>query len=402
MRSPLQITITFSDKLKMSLKAVSKLCVVVSFVALASGTIASHPSFMNQYANDPRSKAELRTNCAICHAPTGRATDANYLSEFGRAFKANRNRLSDALRNQFAALFNAADVPVTDVPTETIYMSTAQVVINVSVTNPKGKPIANLDKRAFKLTEDGRDQEVMQFQGEDAPLAVAVVLDNSGSAIGADMQKARNYVLDLANRLRPQDVLAIYTFGESGTQQLRDFSSGVKDIKPLLKKVKGHGETPLYDAILDATEALQKRPERRRVMILISDGADSASQATQRETEKQTFLAGVAIYAIDTINTQATAKRSAERQASAQVLKQLSEESGGRYITTDGGFFMLTTRYKLKRIFTELIDELHSQYTLTYEPPNTRMQGRWRTIRVELEQNDLSARTRLGYREAAQ
>ncbi|NOT62648.1 MAG: hypothetical protein HOP19_20775, partial [Acidobacteria bacterium] len=80
----------------------------------------------------------------------------------------------------------------------------------------------------------------------------------------------------------------------------------------------------------------------------------------------------------------------------------LSEESGGRYITTEGGFFLLTTRYKLKRIFTELIDELHSQYTLTYEPGNTRTQGRWRTIRVELEQNDLSARTRLGYREAAQ
>ena len=386
----------------MSLKAVCKLFIVIFLIALASGPIASHPSFMNQYANDPRSKAELRTNCAICHKPAGRATDANYFSEFGRAFKANRNRLSDALRNQFDTLFNASDVPVSDVPTETIKMSTAQVVINVSVTNPKGKPIANLDKHAFKLTEDGREQEVMQFQGEDAPLAVAVVLDNSGSAIGADMQKARNYVVDLANRLRPQDVLAIYTFGENGTQQLRDFSSGVKDIKPLLKKVKGHGETPLYDAILDATEDLQKRPERRRVMILISDGADSASQVTQRETEKQTFLAGVAIYAIDTINTQATAKRSAERQAAAQVLKQLSEESGGRYITTDGGFFMLTTRYKLKRIFTELIDELHSQYTLTYEPPNTRTQGRWRTIRVELEQNDLSARTRLGYREAAQ
>ncbi len=390
----------------MSLKAVCKLTITcfaaVCFVALASGTIASHPSFMNQYANDPRSKAELRTNCAICHAPTGRATDANYFSEFGRAFKTNRNRLSDALRDQFATLFNASDVPVSDVPTETIKMSTAQVVINVSVTNPKGKPVANLDKHAFKLTEDGREQEVMQFQGEDAPLAVAVVLDASGSTIEADLQKYRNAVVDLANRLRPQDVLAVFTFGESGTQQLRDFSATTKDLKPLLKKLKGRGNTPLYDAVLDATTELQKRPERRRVLILISDGGDSASQVTQRETEKQTFLAGVALYAIDLINTQASAKRSAERQAAAQVLKQLSEESGGRYITTDGGFFMLTTRYKLKRIFTELIDELHSQYTLTYEPPNTRTQGRWRTIRIELEQNDLSARTRLGYREAAQ
>ena len=197
----------------MTSKVVIKTFFVSLFVALASWPIASHPSYMNQYANDPRSKTELRTNCAICHTPNGRATDANYFSEFGRAFKANRNRLSDAMRNQFATLFNSSDVPVSDVPAETIKMNTAQVVINVSVTNPKGKPIANLDKQAFKLSEDGREQEVMQFQGEDAPLAVAVVLDTSGSTIEADMQKARNAVVDLANRLRPQDVLAVFTFG---------------------------------------------------------------------------------------------------------------------------------------------------------------------------------------------
>jgi Ca-activated chloride channel family protein len=386
----------------MSKKAVCKLIVAVFLVSLTSWRAASHPSLMNLYAVDPRSKVELRTDCTICHAKTGRATDANFFSEFGRAFKANGNRLNDALRQQFATYFNPTDVPVSDIPAETIKLNTTQVVINVSVTNPKGKFVPGLDKQAFTLTEDGREQELMQFQGEDAPLAVAVVLDTSGSAIEADMQKARNAVIDLANRLRPQDKLAIFTFDESGTKLLRDFSSTIKDIKPLLKKVKGQGETPLYDAILDATEELHKRPERRRVLILISDGADSASQATLRETEKQTFLSGVAIYAIDLVNTQKTAKRSAERQAAAQVLRQLADETGGRYITTEGGFFLLTSRYKLKRIFTELIDELHSQYTLTYEPANTRQLGRWRTIRVELEQNDLSARTRLGYREAAQ
>jgi VWFA-related protein len=206
----------------------------------------------------------------------------------------------------------------------------------------------------------------------------------------------------LAHRLRPQDVLAIYTFGEGGVQQIREFSSGVRDLKPLLKQLKGGGNTPLYDAVLDATAEIRKRPERRRVLVLISDGADSASQATLRETEKQTFLAGVSIYAIDLINTQKSAKRSAERQAAAQVLQQLAEVTGGRYITTEGGFFLLSSRAKLKRIFSDLIDELHTQYTITYEPANARQQGRWRTIRVQLEQADLTARTRLGYRETAQ
>ena len=91
-----------------------------------------------------------------------------------------------------------------------------------------------------------------------------------------------------------------------------------------------------------------------------------------------------------------------KRQAAAQTLKQIAQESGGRYITTEGGFFLMPSRMKLKRIFTDLIDELHSQYTVAYEPNNLRRQGRWRTIRVNLEQADLTARTRLGYREGVQ
>ncbi|MBI1764133.1 MAG: VWA domain-containing protein [Acidobacteria bacterium] len=383
-------------------KAISKISITVLFLLLASWRVASHPAYQNMYANDPRSKPELRTDCTICHAIEGKASQPNFLSEFGKAFKTNRNRLSDELRTRFPRLFNQSDNPVSGVPVETLKMATAQVVINISVTDAKGKFVTGLDKDAFKLSEDQQQQEMVEFLGEDAPLAVAVLVDTSGSALEADLQKARNAVLDLANRLRPNDVLAVYTFGEGGVQMVRDYSQGVKDLKPLLKKLQGQGNTPLFDAVLNATEDLRKRPERRRALVLISDGADSESQATLRETEKQTFLAGVSIYAIDLINTQKSARRSAERQAAAQVLQQLTEVTGGRYITTDGGFFLLTSRAKLKRIFTDLIDEWHSQYTITYEPNNVRQQGRWRTLRVQLEQADLTARTRLGYREAVQ
>lgn len=386
----------------MSLKAVTKICVVVFLISVASWRVGSHPAYQNLYANDPRSKPEFRTDCTICHAVDGKASQPNFLSEFGQAFKANRNRLSNELRERFTNVFNSQDSPVVGLPVETIKMATAQVVVNVTVTDTKGKFVTGLDKHAFQLTEDQREQEMVEFLGEDAPLAVAVLIDTSGSSLEQDLQKARNAVLDLANRLRPNDVLAVYTFGEGGVQMVRDYSQGVKDLKPILKQLKGHGNTPLYDAILDATAALRQRPERRRALVLISDGADSESQVTLRETETQTFLAGVSIYAIDLINTQKSARRSPERQAAAHVLQQLAEVTGGRYITTDGGFFLLTSRAKLKRIFTGLIDEWHSQYTITYEPNNVRQQGRWRTLRVQMEQADMTARTRLGYREAAQ
>jgi Ca-activated chloride channel family protein len=243
---------------------------------------------------------------------------------------------------------------------------------------------------------------VIEFFGEETPMAVAVVLDISGSVIEKDLNRYRNSVLDLAYRLRPDDTLALYTFDESGVKKVSDYSSTVSGLRPLLKELKGEGNTPLYDAILLASKELRVRSERRRALVLISDGADSASTATLREVEKQAFQAGVSVYAIDLVNTEKSSRRSAERQAAAQTLKQIAKESGGRYITTEGGFFLLTSRMKLKRIFTDLIDELHSQYTITYEPDNLRRQGRWRTIRVNMEQADLKARTRLGYREGVE
>ena len=386
----------------MSTKALSKIFVAVALVVLAGWRVIGHPAYLDLYANDPRSRPELRARCAICHEPAAKAKDRNFLTEFGREFKTNRLRITPEMRERFKEIFLSADQPVAGITADTISLATSQVVVNITVKSARGKYVPTLDRQAFTLLEDDREQEVVEFFGEDAPMAVAVVLDVSGSVVEKDLDRYRNSALDLAYRLKPDDALALYTFDESGAQKVRDYSSTVAGLKPLLKQLKGEGNTPLYDAILAASKELRVRPERRRALILISDGADSASQTTLREVEKQTFLSGVSVYAIDLVNTEKSARRSPERQAAAQTMKQIAQESGGRYITTEGGFFLLTSRMKLKRIFTDLIDELHSQYTITYEPSNPRRQGRWRTIRVNLEQADLTARTRLGYRETVQ
>lgn len=371
-------------------------------VGFAGWPTIGHPQYLNLFANDPRSKQELRTKCAICHDPDGRTTDTNFLSDFGREFKTNQYRISEEMRTRFTDLFNPADQPVTGLTADTISVATTQVIVNVSVTNARGKYVNSLDREAFTLLEDGREQGVVDFFGEDTPMAVAVVLDTSGSVIGEDMNRYRNAVLDLAFRLRPDDMLAVYIFDKDGVQKIRDYESKLEGLKPLLKQLKGQGKTPLYDAVLAASTELKERPERRRALILISDGADSASSTTLRDVERQLFLSGTSVFAIDLVNTEKSSKRSSQRQAAAQVLKQIAQESGGRYITTEGGFFLIPSRIKLKRIFTDLIDDLHSQYTITYEPSNPRRAGRWRTLRVNLEQADLTARTRLGYREGVE
>ncbi len=383
----------------MSNKTFSKILVIVVLSLAVVWQASAHPQYLGLFAADPRSKTEARSKCTICHVESGRAGDPDFLTEFGREFRANRYRITEPIRQKFTELFNPADQPVPGVTADTVSLTTSQVVVNVTVTNARGKYVTNLDREAFTLLEDDREQEPIDFFGEDAPMSVAVVLDVSGSVVEKDLTRYRTAVLDLAYRLRPTDALAIYTFDESGVQKIRDYSSTVEGLKPQLKELKGQGNTPLYDAILTASTELRERPERRRAMVLISDGADSASSTTLREVERRTFLAGTSVYAIDIVNTEKSSRRSAERQASAQILKQIAQESGGRYLTTEGGFFLLTGRMKLKRMFTDLIDELHSQYTIIYEPSNARRQGRWRVIRVNLEQADLNARTRLGYRE---
>jgi Ca-activated chloride channel homolog len=383
----------------MSIKVIAKSVILVLMVVVSTWHTIGQPEYMSLYATDPRSNPQLRNNCIICHDPDGRAQDPDFLSEFGKAFKANRFRISDAMRARFTDLFISAEQPVSGLTAETVSLTTSQVIVNVTVTNSRGDFITNLDREAFQLLEDDREQEVVDFFGEETAMAVGVVLDISGSVIEKDLNRYRKSVLDLANRLRPDDVLAVYTFDKTGVQKIRDYSSTVQGLKPQLMKLKGEGTSPLFDAIVTASAELKERPERRRALVLISDGGESGSEATLREVEEQTMLAGTSVYAIDLVNTEKSSRRSAERQAAAQILKQIALESGGRYITTEGGFFLLPDRMKLKRIFSNLIDELHSQYTITYEPANGRRLGRWRRIRVNLEQADLSARTRLGYRE---
>jgi Ca-activated chloride channel family protein len=386
----------------MSRTTLSKSLLLVVVVLVGVWRAVGHPAYLNLYAADPRSKEDLRTDCTICHDPNGRASDPNFLSDFGRDFTANQYRISEEMRTRFANLFNPADQPVTGITADTVSVATSLVVVNVTVTDPRGKYVTALDQESFTLLEDDQEQTVTEFLDAKAPLAVAAVLDTSGSVIQKDMERYRNAVLDLAYRLRPKDALAVYTFDQSGVHKIRDYSSTVQGLKSLLKELKGDGKTPLYDAILTASSELRERPERRRALVLISDGLDNGSSATLRDVERSTMLAGTSVYAIDLVNTEKSSKRSAQRQAAAQILKQIAQESGGRYITTEEGFFLLPSRTKLKRIFDDLIDELHSQYTIIYEPANSRRMGRWRTIRVSLEQSDLNARTRLGYRESLQ
>jgi Ca-activated chloride channel homolog len=269
---------------------------------------------------------------------------------------------------------------------ERLLLGTTQVVVNVTVTDPLENYVRGLKPADFQILEDGRSQPVVSFSHQETPFSAVLLLDTSGS-MTHKMSLARAACSQFTANLLEGDVVAIYSFGGTKVTTLQEFSE-VRDVDPLLWETKADGETPLYDAIVKAADALAGREEKRRAVIVISDGADTKSKATLDQALRRVHAANAAVYAVDM--SEAAFGRGGARDTGAEVLKEMAAKSGGRFYATPGG-------QKLRDAFAQTIDELRNQYTLAYEPTNEKQDGRWRAIEVRLSRATLKARARQGY-----
>ena len=198
---------------------------------------------------------------------------------------------------------------------------------------------------------------------------------------------ARAACANFVNGLRDGDTFAIYSFGGLKVKTLQDFTE-VRDVPDSVWDMKPDGETPLYDAIAKAADALAKRPESRRAILVVSDGADTRSKATLDQALRKSLAAQASIYGVDM--TDAAVFRSQPRDNGAEVMKELAAKSGGKFFPVAGGS-------KLRDAFANTIEELRHQYTIGYESNNERFDGRWRAIEVKLNKPLLNVRSRQGY-----
>jgi Ca-activated chloride channel family protein len=263
-----------------------------------------------------------------------------------------------------------------------ISVDTNLVVLNVTITDAKERYVAGLKADNFKIFEDAVPQRISSFSFEETPFAAAVLIDTSAS-MDLKLSLARAACSRFVEGIRVGDVVAIYSFGGTKVKRLQDFTES-RDVDPSVWEVNADGETPLYDAVVEATEALAKRPERRRAIMILSDGADTKSRATLEEAMRQAMAASVTIYCVD------LTERGAGRGIGGEVLKNFAAKTGGRFFTTPGG-------NKLRDAFEQTVEELRNQYTITYETSNEKRDGRWRAIEVRVNQPKLSVRTRQGY-----
>ncbi len=268
---------------------------------------------------------------------------------------------------------------------EVISIESNLVVLNVTVTDEREAYVRGLKRDDFQVFEDGDAQTVTTFSVEDTPYAAAILIDTSGSMEGR-MTLARAAAIRFLDNLRVDDVAAVYRF-DSKVERLQDFSPS-RDLAPMAYTVRAKGMTVLNDAVAQAAKELAERPEKRKAILIISDGADTQSRLSQDKALNLALTAGTTIYAVDM-----SADQTGSRPRPAPALKQYAAKSGGRYVPTPGG-------HAMREAFINIAEELSSQYTIGYQTGNRQPDGAWRKIAVQGRREGLRMRTRTGYRVA--
>jgi Ca-activated chloride channel family protein len=271
---------------------------------------------------------------------------------------------------------------------DVIRVNTDLVVLNVTVTDKAGQYVPGLRLADFTIFEDGKEvspQLISSFSVHESPFAAVVLLDTSGS-MESRLSLARSAAIRFLDRLREEDVAAVYSF-DTKVEEVQEFSGG-RDLGPMAYGVKARGMTTLNDAVVGAAKALAERPEKRKAIIVLSDGLDTYSKASSDKAVESALAVGASIYAVD---MSATEGGSFRNQQSAAVLKGFADKSGGRFVATPGG-------PALRDAFASIAEELGHQYTIAYRPLNQVRDGKWHKLDVKTSRSDLVVRSRKGYR----
>ncbi|MBA2736742.1 MAG: VWA domain-containing protein [Pyrinomonadaceae bacterium] len=293
-------------------------------------------------------------------------------------------KISLTLTAFFCLLFLSNVAVSQDGDDEIIKIDSSVVLVNATITDAGGKPAAGLKLSQFEVLEDGKQQEISIFETQETPFAAVILLDTSGS-MGQQVSLARSAAINFLDGLRPDDMVAIYNF-DTKVLLVQDFSNS-RDIAEKVFDLKSDGWTALNDAIFKAAQELEKRPEKRKAIIVLSDGADTKSNRSADKALKAASAANATIYTVDMSSINSNLSGKVQSQG---ALKNFSEKTGGIFIPTPGGSAM-------RQAFENIVKELGVQYTLGYQSTNPKKDGKWRSIELRVSRPNLNIRTRKGY-----
>ena len=315
-------------------------------------------------------------------------------------------------------------------PEDVIKTDTSLVQLNVGVVDPQGRAVTSLSRSDFTVYEDGVKQPILHFEPTQAPFSLVLLLDMSGSTVSFRPQ-LKTAAYRFLDALAPEDRVAVIQFNAK-YKMLQGFTTKRKDTAYAIEVAEGAGQTYLFEALSYAMRELEREGNRRKAIVLLTDGIDTkqrdadrtlvltakSEEAAKKAVDPNASVAlnrvltaadrqGVTIYPLalpsgdpKRLPSIATAARTESPldpiimgiYTAARVrLQNLADRTGGQLNE-------IHRLDQMARLYVEVAAHLRSLYTVAYQPLNGRPKdGKWHEIRVEVTQPTLTARTRPGY-----
>jgi Ca-activated chloride channel family protein len=314
-----------------------------------------------------------------------------------------------------AAALTATAQEVDDI----IRTETSLVQLNVGVVDKQGRAIKSLTRNDFVVYEDGVKQPIQHFAPVDAPFSLVLMLDMSGSTVNfrPQLKLASQRFLDA---LAPEDRVSVIQFNAK-VKSLSGFTTDRLKTAYAIEIAEGAGETHFYEALKFALKELEKEGQRRKAIVVLTDGLDTSMRNSDRTTVSKAKTDEEALALIDPHSSLdlKNVLTSADRQgvtifplalpsgdpkrlplptpgitgiyaAARARLQSLADRTGGRLNEINRLQYMA-------QLYRDVAASLRSLYTVAYQPQGERVRGKWHEIKVEVGNSELTVRTKPGY-----
>lgn len=274
--------------------------------------------------------------------------------------------------------------------------STNLVVIPVSVTDASNRFVLGLRQGDFQILDDGVEQNIAHFSGEDAPLSIGLVFDESGS-MDYKLRTSRDAAAQLLQTLNATDEAFLVEFNETVKLSV-GFTAHPEEIRTALQRSQPGGLTAMLDAVSFALREMKKAKNPRKAIVIVSDGGDNSSKYTAAQIESLVREADVQIYAMGVFEPAFSLgtppSLSPAEISGPKLLSEIATQTGGRA-------YAASLSSDLPAVASRIAIELRNQYVLGYYPKDQARDGKYHNVEIKLSQpkgiTPLKAHWRLGY-----
>jgi VWFA-related protein len=325
-------------------------------------------------------------------------------------------RFSKAILLLFVLMFVSLTVAAQD--DEVIRVDSSVVRLNVGVVDQKGRPITSLSRENFTVYEDGIKQNIISFEPTVTPFSVVMILDMSGSTLGF-RETIRQSASRFVDALAPEDRVAVIEFYDKVNLR-NDFTTDRKKIADSIVAANGRGKTQLYKALDKALEKLAGEGKRRKAVIVLTDGVDTSTRDDDRSFLEK-YKGGEISTAIKPEASETLNRILNKSDAQGVTIFPLALPTGDPFKLADptpiqiamfaaarsrleilanrtGGTLNTINRLEeMGRLYAAVAADVRALYTVEYQPTNAKRDGKWREVKIEVNNPELFSKTRPGY-----